>query len=704
MDRVAEATLASGEDAPPLPPPAPREMPIQDLRSFDRSKRAVKPRFDWSVLLARLSLFGGTLALTAWMTHEMYLVLSVGQLVAIEMVMLGLFVINICWISFGAVSTLLGLLSTPGPRPAAKAPLRHRIALLLPVYNEDTASFVGTACATLRALAEQGEGETFDLFVLSDTNKDEVWLAEEAMIAEARRDPVIARHLFYRHRLRNRERKVGNLSDWVERWGGAYEYFVVFDADSLMDAATIIELAHRIEADDEAGLIQTVPRLINGRTVLARAQQFAARVYGPLLARGLGVWFGNAGNYWGHNAIIRTEAFASAAGLPILPGRKPFGGMVMSHDFVEAAMMRRAGWSIVMADDLGGSYEQAPPNLMELVARDRRWCQGNLQHLALINTAGFHPLSRLHLAMGVMSYLASPLWFLFLLTGMLLALHANLVPPNYFPEGWSLFPTWPQIDARRAMMLFGLCMLVLFLPKLLGLVAFLGERAARGLRIRAVVGFFVENIVSALIAPVMMLAQTRSVVEILTGADSGWRAQARDAERIPWRVLWSFHHRHMFVGVVLAVLAGLISWSLLAWMSPALTGMIIAIPLAGFVSSGVVGGWLRRRAKLLVTPEEEHPPAISVAAEAIAEEMRERCAPPATIAALLADKAALERHLAWLDAPTARRPGEADATLAAGWLRLSDGAEPDALTPGERYAVLASEPIMRRLIARNVAF
>jgi membrane glycosyltransferase len=702
MDGLGRAQAAADASAP-LPPLSPREMPIQNLRSFDRSTRARRPRFDWNVFLTRLALFGGTLALTAWLAHEMYLVLAVGQLVTIEIVMLVLFVINIGWISFGAISTLIGLLSTPKPRPRGTDPLEHRVALLLPVYNEDTAQFVGTACATLRALADRGEGETFDLFVLSDTNQAEVWLAEEAMIAEARRDPFIAKHLFYRHRLRNRERKVGNISDWVERWGGGYEFFVVFDADSLMEAETIIELAHRIAADDDAGLVQTVPRLVNGKTVLARVQQFATRVYGPLLARGLRVWFGNAGNYWGHNAIIRTEAFASAAGLPILPGRKPFGGLVMSHDFVEAALLRRSGWSVIMADDLAGSYEQAPPNLIELVSRDRRWCQGNLQHLGLLRTAGLHPLSRLHLAMGAMSYLASPLWLLFLLTGMLLALHANLVPPNYFPEGWSLFPTWPQIDARRAMMLFGLCMLVLYLPKLLGLIAFLGERSSRGLRIRAVFGFLVENIVSALLAPVMMLTQTRSVIEILTGADSGWRSQSRDADRISWGDLWAFHSRHMLVGIVLGILAWLISWSLLAWMSPALTGMIVAIPLAAFVSSGAVGRWLRQHAKLLVIPEEVHPPAVAVAAEAISAEMRAGAAAPATFAELLADEAALARHMGWLDLHTERKAGEADATLAAGWLKLADGIEPDALTPGERYAVLASEKIMRRLIANEVA-
>ena len=206
-----------------------------------------------------------------------------------------------------------------------------------------------------------------------------------------------------------------------------------------------------------------------------------------MLTRGLRAWFGNAGNYWGHNAIIRTRAFADCGGLPELPGKPPFGGLILSHDFVEAAFLRRGGYAVRMADDLAGSYEHAPPNLIELAARDRRWCQGNLQHTRLLGTAGLHPLSRLHLFMGVMSYLASPLWLLFLLAGMSLALHAYLVPPDYFLDRWSLFPDWPRIDPERAMVLFGLCMLVLFAPKLLGTAAFLGDPAARGLRLRSAV-------------------------------------------------------------------------------------------------------------------------------------------------------------------------------------------------------------------------
>jgi membrane glycosyltransferase len=73
-------------------------------------------------------------------------------------------------------------------------------------------------------------------------------------------------------------------------------------------------------------MIQTVPRLVGGRTPLARLQQFAGRVYGPMLARGLAAWFGNAGNYWGHNAVIRTQAFASSAGLPSCRGASPSAG------------------------------------------------------------------------------------------------------------------------------------------------------------------------------------------------------------------------------------------------------------------------------------------------------------------------------------------------------------------------------------------
>ena len=349
-----------------------------------------------------------------------------------------------------------------------------------------------------------------------------------------------------------------------------------------------------------------------------------------------------------------------------------------------------------MADDLAGSYEHAPPTLLELAARDRRWCQGNLQHTRLLGTAGFHPLSRLHLFMGVMSYLASPLWLLFLLAGMSLALHAALVPPDYFLDRFSLFPDWPRIDPERAMMLFGLCMLVLYLPKLVGTAAFLGSAERLRVRLAAIPGLLVEVLLSALVAPIMMLVQTSSVIQIVTGRDSGWNAQARDSDRVPWAILWRFHRRHVAMGLLLAAAAGAISWRLLAWMSPALVGLVLAVPLSAFMGNARVGRALARMG-LLLTPEEAHPPAIAGAADRVADDLRARAHPPTSLAALLDDPEALDRHLAWLDEPTSRPRGAPDAALASALLKLDDEPPLDRLDTRESYAILAAPRVLSRM-------
>lgn len=695
MDQLT--TLRPNGDArAPLPPEAPLAMPEQDLRRFDR-RQARRPRRDRRAIAMRAILVAGSIALTAWFAVQMHQVLAVGGLVALEAVMLGLFVVNIGWIGFNTVSALLGLVAPRPPEPAPRSPVRTRTAILLPTFNEDPAGVIGGAIAILEDIAARGAADRFDLFVLSDTTKPDVWLAEQALVDHARRTRGLEERLWYRHRSVNRARKVGNVTDWVERWGGAYPFMLVLDADSLMAGDTVLELARRLEADPDAGMIQTAPALIGGRTPLARLQQFAGRVYGPMLTRGLAAWFGDAGNYWGHNAILRTQAVAAAAGLPILPGGQPFGGLILSHDFVEAALLRRAGWGVRLAADLGGSYERSPPNLIEMVTRDRRWAQGNLQHLALLRTAGLHWLNRLHMATGALAYLAAPLWLLFLLAGMALALYASLVPPTYFPDGWALFPTWPQIDAQRAITLFGLCLLLLYTPKLLGLALFLRDPASRGQRLRAAPDLLAEVVISALTAPILMLTQTRAVFEILAGRDSGWNAQARESDRMAWSTIWRFHRRHMMVGAILAVAAGAISWSLLAWMSPALLSMLIAAPVGKFLGSNTAGDWMRRR-RLLGTPEERCAPDIARAAAAAVVDLQAAAPAPAGLAALVADPAALARHVAWLDVRTERRRGEPDPTLAAAWLRVTEGAELHELDDKQSHAILASAGLLRRIV------
>src|SRR5215472_4565501 len=306
----------------------------------------------------------------------------------------------------------------------------------------------------------------------------------------------------------------------------------------------------------------TLPVIVNGTTLFARLQQFAGRLYGPSIARGIAWWHGTEGNYWGHNAAIRVAAFASHAGLPTLSGRKPFGGHILSHDFVEAALMRRAGWRIQMVPSLAGSYEETPPTLADYTARDRRWCQGNLQHLGVLPARGLHWVSRLHLLTGIGSYVTAPLWVAILLVGVLISLEAHFVRPEYFPPGFSLFPNWPAQDPVRAAWVFAATMGILLVPKLLAYIATLVRRASRrsfGGAIRTFAGVLTEILISGLIAPVMMVSQSRAVADVLLGRDSGWQAQRRDADALPIGDALRRFAVHTAVGIVLAASAYAVS-------------------------------------------------------------------------------------------------------------------------------------------------
>jgi membrane glycosyltransferase len=347
--------------------------------------------------------------------------------------------------------------------------------------------------------------------------------------------------------------------------------------------------------------------------LFARLQQFAACVYGPVITRGLSAWSGDSGNYWGHNAIIRVPAFAQYCGLPKLKGRKPFGGFVLSHDFVEAALMRRGGWKVRMAD-CGGSWEESPPTLIDIAVRDRRWAQGNLQHMKIIGSTGLRFISRMHLGVGIMSYLSSPMWLVMIGIGFALAIQSRLIRPEYFSHDFQLFPTWPRFDVTLMMALFWFSMVVLLIPKMLGLIrALLSRRIRRGAGgvIGITASFVLEAILSALYAPILMIVQCRHVFEVFMGRDSGWKTQRRDAGHTTWGEAWRFHRRHMFLSCVTAVIVYFISPSLLAWVSPALLGLFLSVPLSQISGSEVLGRFLSRFA-LLRTPEEvETPPLVA---------------------------------------------------------------------------------------------
>ncbi len=695
--RLVAGGTGRGATPPPMPPEQPMPMPAQSLRqapklAFTRAGR------DLNALLARMTVLIASGYLTWWLGVEMHAVLDVGGMTPLEWAMLVLFCVNMAWIGTSCVSSIFGFVRLVLERPSLRRTYvpEGKTALLLPMYNEDPWEVTAAAQAILEDLNRTGAGARFDLFFLSDTTDAEVWLAEEEAFARLRAADLPS-GVHYRHRLKNEARKAGNVADFCRRWGGGYAYMLVLDADSLMGGATIVEMIRRLEVEPRLGIVQSVPRLVGRSTLLGRLQQFATRVYGPVVASGLAFWHRDASNYWGHNAAIRMAAFAGYAGLPNLAGEPPFGGHILSHDFVEAALIRRAGYGVRLVTDLGGSFEDSPPTIIDLVTRDRRWAQGNLQHMKIVGAKGLHPLSRLHMVWGVLSYVASPLWLLFLLVGMALAIQAHFVPPDYFPDEFALFPHWPVIDAERAAALFGLTMAVLLLPKVLGLIAFALQ--GNGL-VRPALSLIAETLLSALVAPILMLTQTRAVAEILLRKDSGWRPQQRADGRTPWTTLIRFHRNHVLVGLLLGVVAGLISWSLLAWMSPAVLGLVLAVPLSAMMANADIGRALRR-VGLLTTPEEAAPPPVVARARALA-----AAAPPPSpnLREFATSPALIRRHAAWLDPGTARRPGETDLALATALLKIEE-VVPNAkllaaLTPQERLAVLKHAPAIGRLHER----
>lgn len=593
-----------------MPPESHLDMPIQDVRRTPPHEAAPQ-QTSGATWLARALSIATTLGITGYGVFEMVAIVGFSKMTVLQGVMIFFFVLTLGWIAHAAGSAAAALLPVRS-RKLSAARVDSRTALLMPVYNEDPIRTTAALQAMAEALATQGDARLFEIVIISDSTHVNSWIAESLAVDRLRNALGAVMPVRYRRRWHNTGRKVGNVEEFVKRWGGYYDYMIVLDADSLMSPATLVELVDRMQADPRLGILQTVPALIGQSTLFARLQQFSSRVYGGVIARGVASWSGDDGNYWGHNAIIRVKAFAQCCGLPQLPGRKPFGGHVLSHDFIEAAYLRRAGWKVRMAADLEGSWEEGPPSLVDLAVRDRRWAQGNLQHLKLIGSAGLSWTSRMHMAIGIMSYLSSPLWMLLILVGFALTLQATLIRPEYFTSSFQLFPNWPVFDSERMVLLFLFSMGVLLLPKVLGILRGLFKpfiRRGCGGTIGLPVSVAVEQVLSALYAPIMMLIQTRHVIDIVTGSDSDWVAQRRQAEVISWREAAHFHWRHSLIGAVTAVVAFLLSPTLLAWLSPAVLGLALAIPLSK-MSGSVWLGQLLGKLGIFRIPEERNPPAI----------------------------------------------------------------------------------------------
>ncbi|EIK96850.1 glucosyltransferase MdoH [Pseudomonas sp. M47T1] len=537
---------------------------------------------------------------------------------ALQTSILILFGILFCWVSAGFWTALMGFLELLTGRDkyrisgasAGNEPIEAgaRTALVMPICNEDVPRVFAGLRATFESVAATGDLDRFDFFVLSDTNDTDIAVAEQQAWLDVCREAKGFGKIFYRRRRRRVKRKSGNLDDFCRRWGGDYRYMVVLDADSVMSGECLTSLVRLMEATPDAGIIQTAPKASGMDTLYARMQQFATRVYGPLFTAGLHFWQLGESHYWGHNAIIRMKPFIEHCALAPLPGKGAFAGAILSHDFVEAALMRRAGWGVWIAYDLPGSYEELPPNLLDELKRDRRWCHGNLMNFRLFLVKGMHPVHRAVFLTGVMSYLSAPLWFFFLVLSTALLAVNTLMEPAYFLEPRQLYPLWPQWHPDKAIALFSTTIVLLFLPKLLSIILIWAKGAKEyGGRIKVTISMLLEMLFSMLLAPVRMLFHTRFVLAAFLGWAATWNSPQRDDDSTPWSEAVRRHGPQTLLGFFWALLVCWLNPSFLWWLTPIVGSLMLSIPVS-VISSRTNLGLSARDDKLFLIPEEYDTP------------------------------------------------------------------------------------------------
>lgn len=553
-----------------LPPEMPLAMPVQRFdgppppESAPRDARGrLRAPDDMLARRVILVLLTGVVALAASTALKEAVVadgLDVG-----DVVLLATFFPLFALIAFGFINTTIGFIQLatglhPGftPVPQWSEALEGRTAILMPVHNEDIDAVCARLAHMARAIAAAGAAPAFDLFILSDSAPDHeaaervAWAALSAQLDCA---------VYYRRRARNVGRKPGNIAEWLRRFGGGYDYMLMLDADSLMGARTIIGMAQILDRRADVALLQTVPQVIGARTLFQRWMQFSSRAYGPAATAGLVWWSGAEATFWGHNALIRVAAFAESCGLPELPGKPPFGGTIMSHDVLEAALLRRRGWRVhmVMADE---TFEEYPPTMIDAAVRDRRWAQGNLQHLGLLHASGFHWINRLQLLLGAAGYLASPLWLLLIAVSVVLAVRGD--------EG--------LLSADASGTVLAVTLALLFGPKLMGVLHVISDpqrRAALG-GVRAILRSVAVDVpLSMLAAPTIALTQTIELIGIAAQRRAEWHPQNRSSDGLTLAEIMPRYRWHVTAGIVLLLLTPAMPMAA-AWLAPVTLGWLLS--------------------------------------------------------------------------------------------------------------------------------
>lgn len=614
----------------------------------------------------------------------------------LEIGMLVLFAILYVWIAvgfwtavFGFVIRLMGgdrhsILKRHTEAELLETPLA-KTAVLLPIYHEPVHWTLSGLKAVYRDIERSGQIEHFEFYILSDSRNPDVWLEEQVAWSNLAKDLGAEGRIFYRRRPVNLNYKSGNVADFLRRWGKRSRYMVVLDADSLMTGSSIVRMVQLMEREPGVGILQTNPNIINGQSLFARIQQFANRFYSTLFASGLAaIQMGDAA-FWGHNAILRIEPFMKHCGLRKLPGFGIFGGPIMSHDFVEAAYMGRAGYEVWLEPGLGGSYEESPPTLADELARDSRWAKGNLQHLwVMLREPKLRFAHRMAFLNGIMAYVASPLWLGFLILTTIAAADMALSPIEYFPDGHQgLFPLWPEWRPEWALGLALSTLALLFLPKFLAILDAIIHRFTGdfGGLFRLFCSVMLEIVISVLLAPLRMWAHSRYVISGLLNVSLEWAGQNR-TEETTWKDAFITQLPGMLLGLGWSAFAWSLNAMFFLWSLPVALPLILAAPTAVYLSRNSIGQALRRGRLLLIPEESIAMPLLEDALLFRAQEPADSTLTPLEQAVLRLDHNRLHQALAW-DHRHGSRTAELETCVAR---CLEKG--PDALSRSEMSQIV----------------
>jgi len=538
------------------------------------------------VLALNVSTFG----LLIWAAIN---VLKAGGWSLVDTALLIAFAVGSPWTVLGFWNSVIGLWLLHGVRdpitkvaPYARAgdlptPITVRTAILMTLRNEDPERAILRLKTVKESIDATGFGEQFGYFVLSDTDDPSIAEAEEKAVAAWQRTLPDPQQVIYRRRADNTGFKAGNLRDFCERWGREYELMLPLDADSLMSGDTVIRLVRIMQAHRQLGILQSLVVGMPSSSAFARIFQFGMRHGMRSYTMGQAWWTGDCGPFWGHNAVVRIRPFLESCQLPVLPGKPPLGGHVLSHDQVEATLMRRAGYEVRVLPFECGSWEENPPTLLEFIRRDVRWCQGNMQYLKLLDMPGLHPMSRFQLIWAILMFLGIPAWTLMIALLPVLAYEAQSIT---------------QYPTALAVALYVGFFLMYLSPKIAGLLDVVLTRGGvrrYGGRVRFAISALIELVFSFLLGAVSTIRTTIFMIGLLFGKSVTWGGQARDAHGISWRAALVNLWPQTVFGLVLCSVLAAISPTVLAWSLPLTAGYLLAIPFAVITAHPGLGRLLR---------------------------------------------------------------------------------------------------------------